>query len=186
MIIYTNHSGGAAGADKEWKDQGHLYGVKTIDWRPEHLDSMFPAGRQKTLESVWKAAEALKRPKNFKGIELVQRNWFQAYHAQAIYAVAHITPPGGMDYKGFTNETGKEIVAGGTGWAVEMAIQMSKPVYVFDMGTNVWHMWKEITFVWVETPVLTETFAGIGSRLLSPQGIQAISDVYKKTFTCTT
>lgn len=33
-----------------------------------------------------------------------------------------------------------------------------------------------------ETPTLTESFAGIGSRLLTPQGIQAIKDVYKKTF----
>lgn len=184
-MSYINHSGGALGADREWKDQGHFYGVKTIDWRPYHVKAMSTEGYHQMLNAVESAAKALGRPSQFKGVELVQRNWFQAHHAQAIYAVSYIVPPGEEDFKGFVNETGKEIVVGGTGWAVEIGIQMGKPVYVYNMAENCWRKWMPSFnkfFAHEGSPILSKIFAGIGSRLLTPQGIQAIKDVYKKTF----
>jgi hypothetical protein len=91
--------------------------------------------------------------------------------------------PGQTDPRGFVNKAGKEIVAGGTGWAVEMAIQKGKPVHVFDMNRNQWYKWDTFAnkFVQEETPKLTQSFAGIGSRELTEAGIQAIRDVYNKT-----
>lgn len=184
---YTNHSGGAKGADWYWKSLGGLYGVVTIDWRPDHINYMNEDDSRSMYAAVKNAAKALGRPTEFSGIGLVMRNWFQAHHAQAIYAIGHIVPPGQQDFKGFTNETGKQIVAGGTGWAVEMAIQMNKRVYVFNMGeegTERWYVWNhDHNKFWPTfTPILTEQFAGIGSRIISPEGIQAIKDVYEKTF----
>lgn len=184
-MSYTNHSGGALGADQTWESLGKPYGVKTINWRPKHLDNMTLEDRMSMLDAVYEAAKVLKRPHQFKGVELVQRNWFQPHRAQAIYAVAYIISPGEQDSKGFVNETSKEIVAGGTGWAVEMAIQMEKPVYVYDMGNDHWHEWKPAFnkfFAHEGVPILTKSFAGIGSRSITPEGVFAIGEIYKKTF----
>lgn len=183
---YTNHSGGARGADYEWKVKGGPYGVKTIDWRPEHLTNLTPEGREKMQKDFQKAAMALKRPQIFKGMELAQRNWLPAHHAKAIYAIGYIILPGDEDYKGFVNDTEKEIVAGGTGWIVEMAIQMRKSVYVYDMQFDRWCIWRNDlnrfdAFAEGVSPTLVETFSGVGSRIITPRGISAIEDVYKKT-----
>jgi len=185
--MYTNHTGGAKGADATWKELGKPHGVNTIDWRPHHV-ARIALGDEKynqMIEAVKSAAEVLKRPWQFPGDTLVHRNYLQPLNAQAIYAVSYIIAPGEIDFKGFENKTGKEIVAGGTGWAVEMAIQMKKPVYVYDMSTDHWYKWDSAFgrfFELPEAPTLTTIFAGIGSRFLTPKGYSAIDDVYKKTF----
>lgn len=182
---YTNHSGGAKGADMMWDEIGRKYGVTNhIHWRPEHLNNMTLEGRSEMLDCFMRSAIALERPIVFRGVELCQRNWFQVHHSEAIYAVSYIISPGEVDFKGFENKTGKEIVFGGTGWAVEMAIQMGKPVHVYNMGDNSWYWWQDDAqeFREIPTPDLTTSFAGIGSKLLTPEGIQAIKNVYIKTF----
>jgi hypothetical protein len=183
---YTNHSGGAKGADMMWDEIGRKYGVmEHVHWRPNDLEHLPENILVKMLTDVKNAALILKRPWiGFRGIELVHRNWLQVRYAEAIYAIAHIVIPGNTDYRGFVNDTGKEIVAGGTGWAVEMAIQAGKPVYVFNMGGDQWHEWCYETSVFTEcdVPILAKDFAGIGSRILTPEGTQAIENVYIKTF----
>ena len=181
---YTNHSGGAEGADMKWDEIGRKYGVtEHVHWRPEDLN-LLPEDKMKQLRNdVRNAAIALRRPwQGYRGHQLVWRNWLQVRYSDAIYAVAYIVPPGGTDYQGYTNETGKEIVAGGTAWAVEMAIQKGKPVYVFDMYRAAWFFWTDKFHPLYDTPTLTKNFAGVGSRMLTPEGIQAIEDVYIKTF----
>ena len=184
---YTNHSGGAKGADMKWDEIGRRYGViDHVHWKPKDLEELPKETYAQMLKDVQSAGKVLKRPHmGFRGVELVHRNWLQVRYADAIYAIAHIVSSGEIDYRGFENKSGKEIVAGGTGWAVEMAIQKGKPVYVFDMSRNSWYMWNYAfrNFCALkEPPTLIKDFAGIGSRLLTPQGIQAIEDVYIKTF----
>lgn len=180
---YVNHSGGAKGADLEWDKIGREFGVTNhIHWRPKDLLDLSLDMVEQVLADVKAAATVLKRPYSFNGIELVQRNCLQVYNTDAIFAISYIIHPGDIDFKGFKNNTGKEIVAGGTGWAVEMAIQKEKLVYVFDMNHNQWFRWFTEGFVAKSTPTLTEKFAGIGSRLLTLEGSDAIRNVYKKTF----
>jgi len=181
---YTNHTGGAKGADCLWKTIGLLYGVKTIDWMPGDINNLSPEEYNRMLSDVNSAAEALKRPKQFKGLGWVQRDWIQADKGQAIYAIGRIIPPGETCYQGFVNESGKEVVAGGTGWAVEMGIQMGKPVMVFDMNRNGWFWWQNDAqeFREIPTPTLSPSFTGIGSRNITLQGGWAIRNVYEKTF----
>jgi len=63
-----------------------------------------------------------------------------------------------------------------------MAINLGKPVYVFDQLKNKWFKWENTKFVEVETPILTSKFAGIGTREINEKGKQAIRNVYEKTF----
>ncbi len=182
---FTNHSGGAEGADKMWELVGRFYGVTNHNhYRPKDLASLSVEETAMMLSAVTEASIALGRPSKFKGVELVQRNWIPTYKAEAIFAVSHIVKPNERDFKGFINSTDKQIVAGGTGWAVQMAIQMYKPVYVFDMNTNKWYYWMYSgkMFVAIATPILTENFSGIGARQLNSYGIKAIENVYEKTF----
>lgn len=184
---FTNHSGGADGADKTWDEIGRKHGfVNHIHWRPEHLNNLTPEGHQSMLEAYINTAKALHRPELFKGTALCQRNWIPTHHAESIYAISYILAPGQKDTLGRENKAPKEVVAGGTGWAVEMAIQMGKPVYVYDMGregTENWYIWNkdEGRFWPTFTPILTEIYSGIGARSLTPAGKRAIEETYKHT-----
>lgn len=185
---YTNHSGGAEGADLSWDEIGKKHGFEThIHWRPEHLTNLTPEGRRDMIRAFSEASKFLGRPSIFRNMEFAQRNWFQAHHAEAIYAIARIIAPG--DYDGtplvhFKNETDHENVSGGTAWACAMGILMGKPVYVFNMKDNFWYIWEPENgkfAVHEQTPTLTESYAGIGSRTITKMGLLAIDSVYKKT-----
>lgn len=183
---FFNHSGGARGADMMWDTIGRKYGfINHKHWRPEDaaIGTMIIGDRIQILKDVKQAADALGRPSSFKGIELVYRNWFQVYHSEAnIYAIAPIIEPRFMDMKGFVNNTGKPIVSGGTGWAVEMAIQKKGRIHVFDRAWYIWDYYaNEFTLIDGATPILTPLYAGIGSRIIPASGITAIEDVYKTT-----
>lgn len=184
---FINHSGGCVGSDLQWEKIGRIYGFNShTHWRPKHLLELSKEDKVNMLASFYKAADALVRPRDFKGKELCQRNWIPTKNANGIYAISYILHPGQKDLQGRVNRAWKEAVAGGTGWAVEMAIQMEKPVFVFDMNLNLWFYWHhdDNKFVPLEkdkAPSLTQIFSGIGSRNPTPRGIKAIRDVYART-----
>jgi hypothetical protein len=94
--------------------------------------------------------------------------------------------PGKKGVKGHRNASKYEVVDGGTGYAVQMAIDSEKDVFVFDQNKELWFRWSynSMRFIQMkETPAITEqNFAGIGTREIKPCGIKAIEDVYIKTF----
>jgi hypothetical protein len=63
-----------------------------------------------------------------------------------------------------------------------MAIDVNKPVYVFDQERNKWYTNIDKDWVEIGTPTLTPNFAGIGTRNINQNGIEAIRDVYENTF----
>ena len=110
-----------------------------------------------------------RKPGNYK--DLLSRNWFQVKNSDAIYAIGK-----------FTNEMNL-VVDGGTGWAVQMAIDSRKTVYFFDLNQNKWFVSEQgSTFTEITTPTLTKNFAGIGTRDINENGKQAIRNVYSETF----
>lgn len=183
---YTNHSGGALGADTEWDEIGKKFGMvnnnhyytgsKTPNGNTEISEADYTEGQQK----VTTAARQMGRiaPTHQVRQELLIRNWAQVKYADAVFAISEILGVGDkMNY-------GKEALIvqgkGGTGYAMQMAINEGKPVYMFDQRRKVWV--KNINGVWSksEVPVLTPNFAGIGTREINDAGLQAIRDVYKK------
>ena len=104
---------------------------------------------------------------------LLCRNWFQVKNADAIFAI------------GKFDGIKRTKVSGGTGWAVQMAIDNDKPVYFFDQPTNSWYIYikEHKKFIQMyETPKLTENFAGIGTRGITTDGEIAIKHVLIETF----
>ena len=176
---YKLHSGGAIGADITWEITGRQFrltefnhyfmeGYKT----PKGNSSIKMSDKLERLidTDLIKANKTLKRSyptRNAYVNNLLRRNWFQVEKSESVFAISRI-------------ENG--LVSGGTGWAVQMAIDKGKNVFVFCQLVKKWHTYSSGSWIIVETPTLTENFAGIGTREIDESGIQAIDDVYRKTF----
>jgi len=179
---YTCHSGGCPGADMEWEREGEKYGVKTIAYSfhghvQEGKNPFVLMGKE--LDEGWKhvliADKTLKR--NVESLSstyarsLLARNWFQVKNSDGIFAIA----------KSMTSTT----VEGGTGWAVQMAVDSGKFVYVFDQQSGRWSWYHPSDHVFTYTdkiPILTENFAGIGTRDINEKGKEAIKKIYYGSF----
>ena len=179
---YINHSGGAYGSDFYWGNIGEKYGVESKHYYGE--ENKTPFGNTPVSKSAMEEADSHLKEAN-KTLNrrfpttneyvnnLLRRNWQQVKNSDAIFAVSTIA--------------NDNTVNGGTGWAVQMAIDNNKPVHVFDQDKGKWYEYNYSTKSWNETdtPTLTKNFAGIGSRKLNDAGKKAIEEVYKKTFEST-
>jgi hypothetical protein len=185
MTQYFNHSGGCPGSDMEWENQGLPYGVKTNAYSFGNHVQKSKNQCKLTLEELkegatqaQKASLTLMRP--WKYIEdkpyvknLISRNWFQVKNADCVYAIGTFV------------KNSKQLVNGGTGWAVQMAVDNHVPVFLFEQEMNSWFLRgsSDKEFVKFEcTPPLTPNFAGIGTREINANGKAAIGEVYKQTF----
>lgn len=187
QTVYVNHSGGAVGSDYYWGMIGEKYGVKSNHYWYKNIT---PNGNVEILEEdalegqqkVTIAARQMGRiaPTHQVRDERLIRNWSQVKYSDAIFAVTTLLQVGDeMNY-------GKKALIvqgkGGTGYAIQMAINEGKPTYVYDQIRKRWY--KNINGEWSETdtPTLTPNFAGIGTRELNEDGKRAIEEVYEKTF----
>lgn len=187
----TNHSGGANGSDIAWEMLGKEYGVKTIAYSFYGHNCLSKNCKILTNEELGEgwykviiSADKLKRyiGKSSPYVKkLLCRNWFQVKNADCIFAIGMIVQPNEMGSK-YKNKSKFPVVDGGTGYAVSMAIEEKKPVFVFDQNKNKWFKWDKDNFIETEEPILTNNFAGIGTRNLNKDGINAIKSIYKKTF----
>jgi hypothetical protein len=177
---YTNHSGGAIGADSAWDNVGREFGV--TNHRHYYYGSKTPKGNVELTKTqldegvaeMRKAAVVLgKNPQKASTVNLLARNWFQVKNSDQVVAIAPI-------------DDSKKMVEGGTGWAVAMAQANNKETHVFNLKDNSWYTWNGNTFVASEVPILSKNFAGIGSRQdagkMTEESLQAIYDVYENTF----
>jgi hypothetical protein len=187
------HSGGASGADTYWETIGDNYGVKTKAYsyktkyhttenKVEISDSDYEEG----VKEITKANRVLSRYGIHKFMNLLARNWSQVKYSDEVFAIGIIVEPGKKGSKGFYNKSEFQVVDGGTGYAVQMAINNGKFVYVFDQDKDKWFRWSytSLRFIEVTKPlkISYENFAGIGTREIKPNGIKAIEEIYKLTF----
>lgn len=189
----TCHSGGAQGSDTYWENIGESYGVKTKAYsyktnyhisknKVEISDEDYKDG----IDEINKANKVLGRYGINKYMNLLARNWSQVKYSSQIFAIGYIVEPGGKTPKGYYSKSKFQSVDGGTGYAVQMGVNNKKDIYVFDQVSKNWFRWSysTMTFIKLEkTPVITsQNFAGIGTREITQDGIQAIKDVYSLTF----
>lgn len=168
---YVNHSGGAVGSDTVWGELSGQYGAvsehywhgkRTENGNHEITEEEFEEGKEHVLE----ANKTLHR-QPYKYMSLLARNYSQVKNAEEIFAIGH-----------FKNK----VVDGGTGWAVQMAIDVGKIVNFYDQDRDVWGRYSNGKWERIDTPVLTKNFAGIGTRKLNDKGWMAIKEVCIKTF----
>ena len=163
---YTMNSGGAYGGDTYWDVIGRQFGLTKINhFRPidnQNMSKTLRDGNVKpfsiTHEQSNYAREQIKQltgrelPYDLAG-ELLARDFYQVDKSDGVFAIANIT-------------SSQKAVQGGTNMAVQVGIKQSKPVHVYDLNTESWYQYNQSTgrFEVEDTPVLTKSFAGVGTR----------------------
>lgn len=203
---YTMNSGGAYGGDTYWDVIGRQFGLTNINhFRPADNQRLSKTLRDRnvkpfsiTHEQSNYAREQIKQltgrelPYTLAG-ELLARDFYQVDKSDGVFAVANIT-------------RSQKAVEGGTNMAVQVGIKQGKPVHVYDLNTESWYQYNQSTgrFEVEDTPVLTKSFAGVGTRNIqnykvnkngqwvdregyvgydkSLKSANAIKAVYQKTF----
>ena len=163
---YTMNSGGAYGGDTYWDVIGRQFGLTNINhFRPADNQRLSKTLRDRnvkpfsiTHEQSNYAREQIKQLTGMElpydvGGELLARNFYQVDKSDGVFAIANIT----NSYK---------AVQGGTNMAVQVGIKQGKPVHVYDLNTESWYQYNQSTgrFQVEDTPVLTKSFAGVGTR----------------------
>lgn len=163
---YTMNSGGAYGGDTYWDVIGRRFGLTKINhFRPIDNQNMSKTLRDRnvkpfsiTHEQSNYAREQIKQltgrdlPYDIGG-ELLARDFYQVDKSDGVFAIANIT-------------SSQKAVQGGTNMAVQVGIKQGKPVHVYDLNTESWYQYNQSTgrFEVEDTPVLTKSFAGVGTR----------------------
>lgn len=163
---YTMNSGGAYGGDTYWDVIGRQFGLTNINhFRPadnQRLSKTLMDRNVKpfsiTHEQSNYAREQIKQltgrelPYDIGG-ELLARNFYQVDKSDGVFAIANIT-------------SSQKAVQGSTDMAVQVGIKQGKPVHVYDLNTESWYQYNQSTgkFEVEDTPVLTKSFAGVGTR----------------------
>ncbi len=194
---FTMTSGGAIGSDYYFGQIASKYNVvQRHFYHGQRSETNAPYGNEEISQSDYKEGSikvAKAAARNFgyqyatmKDDRLV-RNWAQVKYADAIFAVGEIANVGDKLFPNQKNDTRVAIapsVKGGTGYAVGMAINENKPVFVFDQNKNKWFKYDYNTnnFVEISDVVLTPNFAGIGTREINENGKQAIEELFRNTF----
>lgn len=163
---YTMNSGGAYGGDTYWDVIGRQFGLTKINhFRPIDNQNMSKTLRDRnvkpfsiTHEQSNYAREQIKQltgrelPYTRAG-ELLARDFYQVDKSDGVFAISNIT-------------SSQKAVEGGTNMAVQVGIKQCKPVHVYDLNTESWYQYNQSTgkFEVEDTPVLTKSFAGVGTR----------------------
>ena len=187
------HSGGAIGSDTWFETISNNYGVKTKAYSyktkyhtTENKVEISDLDYEEGIVAITKANKVLNRYGIHRFMNLLARNWTQVKYSDEVFAIGSIIESGKKGSKGFYNKSDYQVVDGGTGYAVQMAIDNEKMVYIFDQEKDKWFRWSYTSLSFRElkgTPVITtENFAGIGTREIKPNGILAIQELYNKTF----
>jgi hypothetical protein len=187
------HSGGAEGSDTYWENIGEEFGVKTKAYSyktPKHTSlnkvEISDEDYKEGIVEVNKANKFLNRYGIHKYMNLLARNWAQVKYSDQVIAIGTIVKKGEKSPKGYPNKGKFDMVDGGTGYACQMAINHEKVVFVFDQKRDKWFRWSYSSLCYVECQcpkISYQNFAGIGTREIKPNGIQAIRNVFTKTFT---
>jgi len=191
---YINHSGGAVGSDATWGQEGAKYGVVSRhyyfgdptpfgNFRLDLSDKGLVAECDKEYEA---AAKTLGKSssKNMHNRNLLRRNWLQVKYSEELFVIG----------KWESEDPDYAYIAGGAGYAAEMALAHGKPVNFFEQeresDPDFKGQWWRLTvdsegYVEVEqlasAPILTKAFAGIGTRKINDNGRRAIRECYQAT-----
>lgn len=186
------HSGGADGSDTifenltiQWGGQVKAYSYKTKNHNSPYKVEISEEDYQEGILKVKKANLTLKRWGIDKYMNLLARNWSQVKYSEQIIAIGVIVDPGKKGPGGYYSKSSYQVVDGGTGYATTMGINEGKPIYVFDQLREHWFRWSYTTnsFIKCGTPkLISNNFAGIGTREINKSGIVSIEEFFLFNF----
>ena len=178
MIKYTCYSGGALGSDSVFeieaikrKIQVVAYSFDGHNTKSQNCVILTSKQIKEGFEHIKIANKRLNR--NINNLSsyvknLISRDWFQVNSSDSIFAIGRLQS--------------ENTVWGGTGWAIQLSIDNNKPIYLFEQNDNQWYYYDYDSNrfeIYENIPELTEKFAGIGTREINNNGINAIIDLFK-------
>lgn len=192
-VRFVCHSGGAVGSDTAFEEIGAEFGVETRAYSYKTKSHLSPNKAEISAEDYAEGVAEVTRANRTLGryginryMSLLARNWAQVKYSRQVFAIGFIVEAGEKGPKGYKNSAKTAVVDGGTGYAVQMAINHEKEVFVFDQKRNAWFRWSYVSNAFIglgSEPTITESdFAGIGTREIAANGIAAIRRLYEKTF----
>ena len=175
---FTFYGGGHRGTEAEFGRQAEQFGIGEVNYS---FEGHQPA-REKGL--VVLTPEELK--KGDVSMEIVSmrmnRKYSQAAKIRKVFqSIFHMVNSGLQVFAvGWIQPD--DTVKGGTGWAVELGKLFNRPLSVFDQDRNQWFTWKDNSWVQDLPRVEHPTFVGTGTRNLTETGVQAIKDLFTRSF----
>lgn len=180
-------SGGAKGSDLLWGDlainlnhrlyhisfEGHRVDLKDSLANQKNVFKMSQDSLNLADPYLVRASKTLKRhfPAKSQFVNnLLRRNWFQIRSAERVYAIAEIQ---------------RDVVKGGTGWAVQMfldrELKKGKKViqcYVLNPTDLRWYQYIEDRCVGIEIPPKPHgRWAGIGTRTINNEIVNKVGEL---------
>ena len=164
---FTNHTGGAYGADTFGDTIGREFGfTKHMHYRPYDNANLSATLRKKGIKGQHLTRAETDHGRNeinklLNGRyqdnivgNLQGRNYYQVANSRAVFCISKIV--------------GMASISGGTNTAFQLAIRMNKPVYVYDVEVFEWYQYNYLTHqlesMGGETPILTKEYAIVGTR----------------------
>ncbi len=175
---YTCYSGGAQGADSVFELESIKHNIKVVAYsfnghntKSSNTYILSPNQLKEGFKHIEIANDRLSR--NIYNISsyvknLISRDYYQVKNSDAIFAIGRLQT--------------ENTVMGGTGYACSVAIDLKKIIYLFEQNDNQWYYYDYETDkfeIYEEVPKLTEKFAGIGTREINDNGINAIINLFK-------
>ncbi len=174
----TLYSGGHRGAEAEFGRQAEKWGLNEVTFSFE--------GHQAERERGVRVLSPDELKKGDISMEIVSLRMGRTYARadkirKVIQSIFHRVNNGFQVITiGWLQPDG--TVTGGTGWGAELAKLFNRPLSVYDQERRGWFTWKENRWV-ADTPVIRgASFAGTGTRNLTDDGRQAISDLFQRSF----
>jgi hypothetical protein len=177
MSKYICHTGGAHGADYIFENESIKNGFDVLAYsfdghNTKSKNRIILSNKQleEGFQHIKNANKRLNRNLNNLPLyvkNLISRDWFQVKNSESIFAIGMIVD---------------NNVGGGTGYAIACAIDNKKPVYVYDQLFKSWfyYDYDDDQFqIYEGVPTLTKKFAGIGTRNINDDGIDAIKKLFK-------
>ena len=185
-------TGGAKGTDQLAEALALQYGLKVeVVIPPRHprrhtVTPLHPRVLTLANHPLEVAAERLGKrlPTENYVLQLLQRNFEIVRRADTVYAFGIL-------------EDDCRRVQGGTGWTVQLALDLGKKVFVYDIESEAWfhsvyahkavdgHLDIGVHFVHVnarDKPIFHQNSAIVGTRLLDNKTEQEIRDLFHRTF----
>ena len=175
---HTCFSGGAKGSDSVFEFESLKKNFNVVSFSFEGHDTtssnryiLTPKQLKIGFEHIKIANKRLNR--NINNLKpyiknLISRDWYQVKYSDAIFAVGYI------DHN--------NNVKGGTGYAIACAIDNLKPIFLFEQSFNYWYYYdydiNRFEIYENKIPILTKKFAGIGTRDININGINAIKNLF--------
>ena len=127
--------------------------------------------REEVMAAILQANETLQRePISLFLISLLQRKYTVLLQADTVFAFGHLT----RDCK---------MLRGGTGWCVQIAMDMGKTIYVYDIESSTWFQVRNKRFrIKRDLPTLTFRSVILGSKDIGPITNNDIQRLFHRTF----